>query len=153
VLIVDCDPRFAPQLDEAYLETLASAVLAGEDVSGTWELSLLFTDDAGIRAINRQYRGIDSATDVVSFSLLPDATHTFIGPPDGILRLGDIVISYEHATAQATELGHSTRQEIGELFVHGLLHILGYDHEEQHEAAAMAERADRYTAPANGGQR
>ena len=150
MLIVDCVHQFAHQLDQAHLESLASAVLAGEGITGAHELSLLIADDAGIRAINCQYRGIDAATDVLSFSLLPDATRTFIGPPDGIVRLGDIVISFERVIAQAAEMGHSARQELAELFVHGLLHILGYDHEEQDAATLMADKAERYMVQEEG---
>jgi len=145
VLSIETVPAFAPYVDEQYLEQLAATVLAGEGITGPTELSLLITDDEGIRIINRQYRGIDAPTDVLSFSALPSSSEeAFVTPPDGILRLGDIVISYERASDQATEFGHSVRQELGELFVHGLLHILGYDHENPSDAAVMADKAETY---------
>lgn len=144
MLVIQSDVACADHIDEAALERLAAAILAGENVSEPAELSLLLTDDAGIRAINRQYRNVDAATDVLSFSLLPATDDAFVTPPGAIAQLGDIVISCERACAQAQERGHSVRQEISELFVHGLLHILGYDHEDAEDASAMASAADRY---------
>jgi len=85
---------------------------------------LLLTDDAGIRELNNDYRHKDTATDVLSFPLLE---------PDDLIvpgcALGDIVISTETMQRQATEFGHSLEREGVFLFVHGLLHLLGYDHE------------------------
>jgi probable rRNA maturation factor len=92
------------------------------------ELSLLLTDDEGIRAINRAYRGQDKPTDVLSFPLWEEAPPPPAG--DAALPLGDIVISGARAAAQACELGHSARREMVFLFVHGLLHLLGYDHQQ-----------------------
>jgi len=71
VLVIQSSPACALHVDQEYLESLADAVLAGEGVVGDSEISLSLTDDAGIRAINRQYRGIDAATDVLSFCLRP----------------------------------------------------------------------------------
>lgn len=144
-LTVDCVPEFEPLLDLPYLESLAAAVLAGEGIGGESELSLTVTDDQGIRTINRIYRGFDTATDVLSFSLAKPGD-AFVQPPDGITHLGDVVISHERAAVQAQELGHSLRQEMAELFVHGLLHILGYDHESEDDALLMAGKAELYLA-------
>ncbi len=136
--------RFSRHVDRTYLESLAAAVLIGEGVREPVELSLVITDDKGIRALNRQYRGIDAPTDVLSFSLLPPRGEPVQPSADGVLRLGDIVISYERVLAQAEEFGHSARQEMGLLFVHGLLHILGYDHEQEAAARVMEEREEEY---------
>ena len=91
------------------------------------ELSLLLTDDAKIRALNRDYRARDMPTDVLSFPLWEEQ------PPlpadNAALALGDIAISLTRAAAQAKELRHSVWRETTFLFVHGLLHLLGYDHE------------------------
>ena len=144
VLIIECAPAYALHVDQAYLEHLTSRVLPGEGIAGHSEISLLITDDEGIRSLNRQYRGLDKATDVLSFSLLPGPAESFITPPGQVIQLGDIVISYQHVIAQAEALGHSARQELGELFVHGLLHILGYDHENEDKADLMAEKAEHY---------
>ena len=92
------------------------------------QLSVTFTDNEGIRAINKSYRNIDSATDVLSFPLVD-----FEGgeePPmdEPLLPLGDIVISLERAREQAEEFGHSYERELAFLTVHSMLHLLGYDH-------------------------
>ncbi len=146
MLVIECSPAFEPRLDQAYLERLASAVLKGENIDGPVEISLLITDDTGISVLNQEYRNLDAATDVLSFSMLPGAGDSFVTPPCEAKQLGDIVISYEHVIAQATEYGHPVQQELGELFVHGLLHILGYDHENPDDARVMADTAEKYTA-------
>ena len=92
------------------------------------ELSLIFTDDAGIRELNRDYRNIDKATDVLSFPQWEAGD--WAEAPEGLpVALGDIVISREKAAAQAQAFGHSELRETVFLFVHGLLHLLGFDHE------------------------
>ena len=91
------------------------------------ELSLLLTDDEGVRILNHAYRGQDKPTDVLSFPLWEQQPPTL--PGNTALPLGDIVISLTRATAQAQELKHSALREAVFLFVHGLLHLLGYDHE------------------------
>jgi len=85
------------------------------------ELSLYVTDDQEIRELNRTYRKKDRPTDVLSFPLGEKA--------EGYLLLGDVVISQDAAERQAKELGHSLKEEIKRLAVHGLIHLLGYDHE------------------------
>ena len=145
MLDINCDPAFAAHIDQPYLEHLARTILTGEGVAGPTELSLVITDDQGIQAVNRQYRGTDVPTDVLSFSLLPDPGDSFVTPPGDFLHLGDIIISYQRCIAQAQDAGHSIRQELGELFVHGLLHILSYDHEREADARIMAEKAEAYT--------
>jgi len=92
------------------------------------EVSVTFTDNEGIRELNREYRGKDNATDVLSFPM-----YNFLEgdtPADeDTAELGDIVLSLERAIAQADELGHSVKREIAFLTVHSVLHLLGYDHE------------------------
>lgn len=105
-------------------------------------LSLLLTDDAGIAAINHEHRGVAAPTDVLSFPQfdhLDDATPPAAGLP---LMLGDIVVSMPRAAEQARRYGHSRTREFGFLLVHGLLHLLGYDHETAEEAAAMEARQE-----------
>lgn len=99
-----------------------------------------------IREINREYRHKDKATDVITFRLMDTASGKTLNrenfpldydPANGGLYLGEIFICYEVAEAQAREMGHTTDREIAELLVHGMLHILGHDHEESSEAAVM----------------
>lgn len=110
-----------------------SAALSAETFEYDAEISLLFTDNEGIREINRTQRNIDKPTDVLSFPMLEqDEEGVIIYDEDfieGKVFLGDIVISLEKAVAQAEEYGHSVEREIGFLAVHSLLHLLGYDHE------------------------
>ena len=101
------------------------AVLAYEGVEGELEISVTFTDDEKIRVLNRRFRGIDRATDVLSFPLFEDGE----GLPDMPDMLGDVVLSLERARAQAQEFGHSFEREVAFLTVHSVLHLLGYDHE------------------------
>ena len=108
-------------LRRAILETLA---YEGVEITAP-EVSMTFTDNEGIRELNRIHRGIDRATDVLSFPMFSfeDETEELEG------ALGDIVISLERAAEQAQTFGHSFEREVVFLCVHSMLHLLGYDHE------------------------
>jgi probable rRNA maturation factor len=97
------------------------------------ELSVVLVDDAAIRALNRDFRGKDRPTDVLSFSQLEDARASARAPleidPATRVLLGDIVISIDTALAQARRAGISARERLAALLVHGMLHLVGYDHE------------------------
>jgi probable rRNA maturation factor len=105
-------------------------------------VSLVLTDDAGIAALNREFRGVDAPTDVLSFPQLEAAGPVTAVPADAPLLLGDIVVSLQRAEAQARDYGHARVRELGFLLVHGLLHLLGYDHETPAEAATMEARQE-----------
>ena len=92
------------------------------------EVSITLVDDDEIHALNREYRNMDKSTDVLSFPLGEDGVYD-TNYDTGAKMLGDIVISIEHAVAQAEQYGHSLQREIGFLTVHSMLHLLGYDHE------------------------
>lgn len=100
------------------------------------ELSIVLTDDARIRALNATWRDKDTATDVLSFPQQEDEEI------EGGM-LGDLVISVETAAAQAAEVGHDLQTELRVLLVHGLCHLLGYDHLEPDEASAMRDEEQR----------
>lgn len=102
------------------------AVLDFEDFGRRAEVSVTFTDNEGIHALNREYRNVDRPTDVLSFPLSDGEDYDTDG--DAVL-LGDIVISIERAQTQAEEYGHSFEREVAFLTVHSMLHLLGYDHE------------------------
>ena len=104
-----------------------TAVLVNEKFEGSVEISVKFVDDAEIRLLNREYRNIDKSTDVLSFPLGENGVYD-INIDTGAKMLGDIVISIDHANAQAVEYGHTLEREIGFLTVHSMLHLLGYDH-------------------------
>jgi probable rRNA maturation factor len=105
------------------------------------EVSLVLADDEYLRQLNREYRGIDQPTDVLSFAMaegLP-APETV----DLLELLGDIYISKTRAVAQADSYGHSFQRELCYLAVHGLLHLLGFDHQTPEATAVMREREER----------
>lgn len=105
----------------------ARAVLDTEPVDGQCELSVLLTDDAGIHTINREFRGVDRPTDVLSFPMGDT------DPRTGRLLLGDMVLNVDRAAAQGAEYGHGAAHELSYLTVHSVLHLLGYDHEDEGE--------------------
>lgn len=140
----------------ARLETALVTVTSGEAVPGEVEVSLLFVDDEMIREVNREHRGIDAATDVLSFPALdydPGRVYAesysradlsddlFL---DGRLVLGDVLISGIRAKEQATDFGHSLEREVVFLFVHSLLHLLGYDHMTETERDRMTAKERNY---------
>ena len=100
------------------------------------EISVTLVDDERIREMNRDFREIDRSTDVLSFPLGADGVYD-IHPGNGLAQLGDIVISLEHAARQAEEYGHSLEREVGYLTVHSMMHLLGYDHVNNEEEAAV----------------
>ena len=106
------------------------------------EVSVTLTDDAHVHVLNREYRNVDRPTDVLSFALAESEEPEIIGADGGVV-LGDLVISLERAAAQAEEYGHSTLRELSFLTVHGMLHLLGYDHMEEEERLEMEEEQRR----------
>ncbi len=116
------------------------------------EVSLLLTMDAQIREMNTQFRGIERATDVLSFPMveypLPgefgflEENEGYFNPESGELSLGDIVISKEKVISQAEEYGHSVLREYAFLIVHSVLHLTGYDHMEEDERREMEAKQD-----------
>ena len=120
-----------------------NAVLTFEEFSEPAEISVLFVDDEKIHEINREHRGIDKSTDVLSFPLGENGKYDR-NLDTGACLLGDIVISVETAVRQAREYGHTLQREIGFLTVHSMLHLLGYDHVNGGiEAMRMREKEER----------
>lgn len=129
------------------LRRSCSAVLEYEQFDGNAEVTITFTDDEQIHELNLTHRKIDSATDVLSFPLGEGGVYD-INPETGNKMLGDVVISVEHAVAQAEEFGHTLNREMSYLTVHSILHLLGYDHVSggiemmrmrEHEEAVLAK--------------
>jgi len=111
------------------------------------EVSLVFVDDQYIRELNSQYRGIDQPTDVLSFAMLEGE-----GPETAdseTILLGDIVISLPTAKRQAEEYGHSFSREVAYLAIHGMLHLLGYDHMNEADKQVMREKEEEYLTKLN----
>ncbi|KLU65986.1 MULTISPECIES: rRNA maturation RNase YbeY [Desulfosporosinus] len=127
-------------LERAIQEGIRSA--AGPEEA---EVSLILVDNQRIHELNRDYRGVDRPTDVLSFALQEETDEE----PDSEFEddmLGDIVISVERAREQATEYGHSLKREIVYLAVHGTLHLLGYDHENDADKQEMRAKEEEVMA-------
>ncbi|UCF29827.1 MAG: rRNA maturation RNase YbeY [bacterium] len=140
VLIQIRDNRVKPRLKR--LEALASRIL-GDLGKADKELSVLITDDEEMRTLNKRFRGIDRTTDVLSFAQESGAAEPAAG--DSSL-LGDVIISMDRAEAQAREYGVSVDEELGRLLVHGVLHLVGYDHEAgDEEASRMRDIEEKYS--------
>ena len=116
------------------------------------EAELSFADEAEIRELNREYRGVDAVTDVLSFPALEAKEGKVVwsdfdrNPGTGKLMLGDVVICRKRAEEQAEEYGHSLEREIGYLELHSLLHLVGFDHMEEGERAVMRREEERILA-------
>jgi probable rRNA maturation factor len=123
-------------LDLAAFELLAEFVLDREDVPPHAELSLALVDVDEMTELNEGYRGVSGPTDVLSFEC-DDPCPVEIDQP---VTLGDVVIAPEIAEQQAAELGHTVEHELNLLLVHGILHLLGYDHDSDDDAAVMQAR-------------
>ena len=113
--------------------------LSCEDWEQPSTVSVTFTDNEGIREKNREFRGIDAPTDVLSFPMY-DMQNGDTPDPDITAELGDIVLSLERAYEQSVEFGHSYERECAFLTVHSVLHLLGYDHMEPDEEEEMRAR-------------
>jgi len=139
---IHVEEEFRGVVDESQVRRIAQAVLKAEGVAPPYEVSLVFTDSEKVKQLNRDYRGVDEPTDVLAFYMLPQKEEAapFALPPDGVTRLGEVIISYHQAVEQAREQGHSTERELALLVIHGILHLLGYDHEEAKEEIKMREK-------------
>ncbi|MGB6873731.1 MAG: rRNA maturation RNase YbeY [Dehalococcoidia bacterium] len=139
---ISVEEKFREGVDEGWVRRIAQAVLKAEGVAPPYEVSLVFTDSETVKQLNRDYRGVDEPTDVLAFYMLPqkEVDDFFALPPDGVTRLGEVIISYPQAVEQAKEQGHSPEKELALLVIHGILHLLGYDHEEPEEESKMRTR-------------
>jgi probable rRNA maturation factor len=135
------------------LENVINYSLKSEGFEKAFEISVVLTDNHGIHEINKQYRNIDSPTDVLSFPMLDfeegyalegeiETDIEDINPENGDVVLGDIVISLERALEQSHEFGHSFNREIAFLTVHSVLHLLGYDHIKDEDRIIMREKEE-----------
>ncbi|MBR4015233.1 MAG: rRNA maturation RNase YbeY [Anaerotignum sp.] len=134
------EERFSKELEEAVKQAAAEA-LRYENFAEECEISVSIVDNEEIRQINRQFRNIDKATDVLSFPMLTfQEGEQAERNEDGEILLGDIIISLERAREQAAEYGHSLKREIAFLTAHSMLHLLGYDHMTPEEEEEMFRR-------------
>ena len=135
---IEWEQHLSVQTDAPFA-LVAECCQAAEGVSQPLAVHLLLTNDEEIHQINAQYRGVDRATDVLSFPTVqypkgktardcPKRLHAEYDPEIKACMLGDIILSWEHAQEQAAEYGHSVNRELCYLFAHGLFHLMGYDH-------------------------
>ena len=129
-----------PEMEQMLISVLKkTAELYGLEPQS--EVSVVLADDQYIQALNREYRGKDTPTDVLSFALNEgDEPEIFEGPDEQLL--GDIIISLETAKRQAEEYEHSVEREIAFLTVHGMLHLLGYDHIQEEDRLEMRQEEE-----------
>lgn len=122
------------EANEKAIETAVETVLKAENQSGNYEVSVSFVSNEEIRSLNKDFRNVDSETDVLSFPMDDDDEF------DGVIILGDIVLSTQRIIEQANEFGHSLERETIYLTVHSMLHLLGYDHMTTSEKEEMRQR-------------
>ncbi len=124
---------------EAWFHKIALYTFDYLEIRDDIEFSVSIVDNNRIHEINREYRHIDRATDVITFALEDEESPYIEGMPR---LLGDIFISYDKAIEQANDYGHGIKREMCFLFTHGLLHLLGYDHMEEEEEKEMMALQD-----------
>jgi probable rRNA maturation factor len=135
---VQTAPRFAGEVDEEMLRRVTAEALRHEGTEGEIALSVVITDDGAVRELNREFRDVDAPTDVLAFGIGEESD--FVTAPGEPAYLGDVIISYPRAVIQAEEYGHSINRELALLTVHGVLHLLGYDHVDEVERTEMWAR-------------
>ena len=129
------------EVNKELIEKVISESLKYENISDNCEVSVTIVDNEDIHQINLKHRGIDRATDVLSFPLIDFKKESL--PTDGSkIYLGDIIISIERAIEQANEYGHSIDREVGFLTAHSMLHLLGYDHMVENEEKVMFKKQE-----------
>ena len=133
----------AARWDEERITAVVCSILSRERHTDEWVISLHLVGDATIRALNASHRAKDTPTDVLSFPLGSD----FTLPPGEPEHLGDVVVSYPRAVEQASEYGHSVEREVAYLVAHGVLHVLGYDHERDAEQIVMRQKEEEALQP------
>jgi len=137
---VQVAPAFRRRVRRKEIQEWAEATLRAEGLTELPDMAVVITDDEAIRALNRDFRGVDEPTDVLAFG--EDAPSPFVMAPGEPTYLGDVVISLERAQAQAEEQGCPVKAELQLLLVHGILHLLGYDHATEEGHLEMWSRQD-----------
>jgi probable rRNA maturation factor len=135
-----------------WLENIARQVLEAQGVGAEAEIGLLIATQERVRELNRDYLGRDEPTDVLAFSAREEgADLPFIQPPDGLLHLGEVIIAYPQAVIQAAEHRHPVKKELAILIIHGLLHLLGYEHDKPDLERRMRAREKELLSYIEGG--
>ena len=153
-LTLEWNNELSEPIPDSWIDKLKIILHKAGEAEGVHEgeVAISFVDDETIRDLNKTYRGLDKATDVLSFAMNEEAEDELTivyededEEPEGKL-LGDIIISVPRARAQSEEYGHSLEREIGFLFVHGFLHLIGYDHQDEASEKEMFDKQERILA-------
>ena len=143
-VLIDGDFTECPE--ESWLKNAIEQVLQAQDIDSNVELGLVITGQERVQQLNRTYLGRDEPTDVLAFAMLPAEQMSgadlppFVTPPDEVSHLGEVIISYHQAVIQAEEHHHSIKKEVTILIIHGVLHLLGYDHDKPELEREMRSR-------------
>ena len=139
-LSIRIEKPFAGIVGRRFLREVVELTLASAGMNSAVELGLVIAGDGTVHELNRSYRSVDRTTDVISFALTETSDREvegFIMPPDDVRHLGDVVISYPQAKRQAREHRHPVEHELALLLAHGVLHLLRYDHQCNHDEKIM----------------
>lgn len=128
---VDVRSKYQQMVDEASIRIAALKTLDATNTPSDGGITIVITDDDEVHRLNRQYRQVDAPTDVLSFPMGDE------DPDDGAVYLGDVIIAYPRAEMQAKAAGHKVMDELQLLVVHGVLHLLGYDHTDASQKEQM----------------
>lgn len=127
-IVLQAGHSYRRLIKKRQLELAAQQTLLHQRAPAGAALTIVIAGDRKVQTLNRQYRGVDAPTDVLAFAARETTPTRFISAPGESLYLGDVIISYPRAAAQARAAGHSVQAELQLLVIHGVLHLLGYDH-------------------------
>jgi len=148
------DEPLKADLDSSWLRGIIEQVLVAQGAGAEVEMGLVIATEERVKQLNRDYRGRDEPTDVLAFSTKEEIgadLPPFVPPPDGVLHLGEVIISYPQAAVQAEEHRHSLKKELTILIIHGVLHLLGYKHDKLELARRMRAREAELLSYVEGG--
>ena len=152
--------EFAGSVSPNWIDAIVVSVLSVEPEWSSERVSVVIADDESVADLNREHRGLDETTDVLSFSNRHSGRYygkddereavtgdmEFVLPPGQDTNLGEVIVSYPQVSRQARQAGHTVQKELAFMLAHGILHLLGYDHEREDEAAEMFSLQDRAIA-------
>ena len=148
------DEDLEASLEVGWLQSIARQVLVAQGVGAEVELGLVIATQQRVQQLNKDYLGRDEPTDVLAFSAREEVgadLPPFVQPPDGVLHLGEVIISYPQAVIQAEEHQHSVKKELAILIIHGVLHLLGYEHDKPEPERQMRAREAEILSHIEGG--
>jgi probable rRNA maturation factor len=147
------DESLEANLNASWLQGIARQILVAEGAGAEVELGLVIATEERVKQLNRDYLGRDEPTDVLAFSAREVGADLppFVQPPDGVLHLGEVIIAYPQAVIQAEEHRHSIKKELAILIIHGVLHLLGYEHDKPDLERQMRAREAELLSYIEGG--